>query len=236
MRGILNILIFCIITAQSVLFAQPAHAGAWLRELDTAFLSVGATIRHHGDLWRTENSLYAEYGLRQRLTLGMDINETAGLSGHVLVFARVPVGPVQRHTKMALELGVGGHHRQGQWQSMLKSSISVGRGFESRWGAGWFNVDAAVELRRPNRKPTYKLDATLGLPSVRLSARRRIRPLLQFETTYASGKPLIWSIIPGVLIDGRNASTWLIGLERKTAGQSNLGLKFGLKFGLWRQF
>jgi len=221
MRAALSVLFFCMIAAQS------AHAGAWLRDPDSGFLSVSATMRHLGDFWQSENGLYGEYGLAPRLTLGVDINEKPGIAGHVLLFARVPVGPADRRTKVAVELGLGAHHWQGQWGAMIKPGVSVGRGFTNRWGDGWFNVDAALEFRHPNPDPAFKLDAALGLFSG-----RRIRPLLQFESTYVQGKPLAWTASPWVLIDGRNDTTWLIGLERKTAGQTSLGLRIGH----WRSF
>ncbi len=221
MRTVLNILILC-------LFAAPqARAGAWLREQDTAFFSVSATVRYTNKTWRSENNFYGEYGVTPRLTLGLDINEMAGIAGHALVFARLPIGPADRRTKLAVELGIGKHHVRGQWGTMLKSTLSVGRGFSSRWGNGWFNVDAALEQRRPAPDPAFKLDGAIGL-----SNGRRIRPFLQLESTFISGQSPIWSLTPGVLIDGRNNTTWQIGLERRTAGQSSLGLKFGL----WRRF
>jgi hypothetical protein len=221
MRGHLIILIFCVITAHS------ARAGAWLREPDSAFSSATVTLRKLNGLWQSESGIYGEYGVTPSLTLGLDFNETPTIAGHFLVFARVPVRAAKGRTKVSLEVAVGGHHRQGQWGAMAKSTISVGRGFTSRWGAGWFNIDGSLELRRPNSDPIYKLDATLGLSSA-----RRIRPILQFESTHIRDSPLIWSVTPGMLIEGRNNTTWLLGLERKTATQSTLGVKFGL----WRQF
>lgn len=221
MRSALVILVFCMLAATSV------RAGAWLREPGTVFSSVSTTVRYLDGIWRPDYSLYAEYGLAPRLTLGVDYNENPGFSGHVMMFARMPVGSTQRRTKLALELGIGGHHWQGQWAEMFKSTISLGRGFSSRWGDGWFHVDGAMEMRRPNPEPAYKLDATLGL-----SSGLRFRPLLQFESTYIPGTPLIWSLIPSVMIDGRDDTTWLIGVERRTAGQTSLGLRFAL----WRRF
>lgn len=224
MRFALNILTFLILWAVT---AQPAGAGAWLRDKGTGFLSLTTTIRHLNGTRQAENRFYAEFGLAPRLTLGADINEITGIAGHALVFLRLPVGLNERRTRIAVELGLGTHHWQGRWGGMVKSTLSVGRGFSSRWGNGWFNVDTGMELRLPNSNPAFKLDAAIGL-----SSGPRIRPLLQIETTYISGDPLIWSVIPGVLIDGRGNNTWLIGIDRKTAGQSSTGLKIGL----WRRF
>lgn len=219
--NILPLLILCVITA------QPVGAGAWLRDKGTGFLSLTTTIRQLNGTRQAENSFYGEYGLAPRLTLGADINEIAGFAGHALVFLRLPVGSNERRTKMTVELGLGGHHWQGRWGGMIKSTLSVGRGFSSRWASGWFNVDAGMELRLPTSNPAFKLDATIGL-----SSGPRIRPLLQIETTYISGNPLIWAANAGVLIDGRGNHSWLIGFTRKTADQSSLGLKIGL----WRRF
>lgn len=221
MRTVLNILI-CYLCA-----VPQAHAGAWLREQNTAFLSVSATVRHMNGTWRTENSFYGEYGVLPHLTLGLDINQMAGIAGHALAFARLPIGSPKQRTRLAVELGIGKHHVRGQWDTMLKSTLSIGHEFSSQWGEGWFNIDASLEQRRPVTDPAFKLDAAIGL-----SSSRRLRPFLQLESTFASGQPTIWSLTPGVLIDRPNNTTWQIGLERRTAGQSSLGLKFGL----WRRF
>ncbi len=222
MRLTLSVLMLYLITAQSV------AAGAWGRDVGTGFLSVTTTLRQVNGAPELENSIYGEYGAWPRLTLGVDINNNPGLAGHALAFARLPLGSPERRLKMAVEMGLGGQHVAGQWDGMLRSKLSLGRGFSNRWGDGWFNVDLGAELHRPNPTPVYKLDATIGL-----SSGNRIRPLLQLETTYISGAPVIWSVIPSVLITRRNKkSTWQIGVERKTALTSSLGLRIGL----WRDF
>lgn len=221
MRLMLSALLLWLITSQSVV------AGAWVRDVKTGFLSVTTTLRQSDGILQSENSLYAEYGLWPRLTVGVDMNEVPGLAGHAMVFARLPLGAPERRLKIAVELGLGGNQVGGQWDSMVKTMLSAGRGFTSGWGDGWFNVDIAAEVRRPGSTPAFKLDATIGL-----SSGRRIRPLLQFESSYMSGLALNWSIIPGVLITGKNDTTWQIGLERKTARRSGIGLRFGL----WRNF
>lgn len=221
MRCTLILLIFC------VMIAPTARAGAWLREPETAYSSITVTARQLNGIWQSQSSLYGEYGLKPRLTLGLDVNEIPGIAGHALVFARLPIGPAGQRTKIALELGIGGHHRQGQWGSMVKSTVSVGRGFSGRWGNGWFNIDAALELRHPDPDPAFKLDATLGLKTGHL-----FQPLLKIESTRIAGNTLIWSVMPGALIDGPNNTKWLIGLERKSAAQTSIGLKLGV----WRWF
>lgn len=211
--------------------ATPAFAGAWLRDSGAGFLSTGLAIRDSSRVLRPEYSFYGEFGLSPRLTLGLDLNESqgpsGGHSGHALLFARFPIARGWHNTKVAIELGLGGSHYLGKWNGMIKSTLSVGRGFSSRWGEGWINVDTALELRRPASTPAFKLDATLGL-----SNGMRFRPMLQIESTYITGKPLIWAVIPSVMIDTRNNQTWVVGIERKTSGHSTVGIRFGV----WRKF
>lgn len=211
--------------------AWPAFAGAWLRDTGTKFFSNGVTLRKSGGFLRPEYSFYGEFGISPYLTLGLDFNESQGplgrQSGHALMFARFPIAHSWQNTNVVIELGLGGNHYQGKWDAMVKSTLSVGRGFSSRWGNGWINVDTSLEMRRPTSKPAFKLDATIGL-----SEGMRFRPMLQIETTYIAGKPLIWSVIPSVMVDGLNNQTWVVGIERKTSGQSTLGIRFGL----WRKF
>ena len=210
-----------------LLSAAPAGAGAWLRAAGESFVSVTGTLRHGDPDAARELSVYADHGLSPRFTLGADVNERPGIAGHAVLFARLPLSRPGARAKLAVETALGGHHWQGAWDPMYRLTLSYGRGFATRRGAGWLAIDAAYERRLGNARPIYKLDATLGL-----SAPGRIRPILQVETAHIPGKPLIWAVAPGVLIDGRGTSTWLIGLERKSAGRDTVGLKVGL----WQRF
>ncbi|MFT7595156.1 MAG: hypothetical protein ACI8R4_002482 [Paracoccaceae bacterium] len=207
--------------------AQPARAGAWLRDPGTGFFSVTNTMRNVAGPSAYETSLYADYGLWPRLSLGLDINERPGITGHAMIFARLPLGQTDRRTRFAMELGVGGSHWKGDWNRMAKSTLSIGHNFTSPWGAGWLNIDAAVEMRSLAPDPIYKLDASFGLAST-----HRFAPMLQLETTHIRSKPISWALTPSVVFKGRNNLTWLVGVEVKSALQTSLGLKLGL----WRQF
>ncbi len=230
MRRLLAALLIC------VNYASLADAGAWLREPGHAFSSVSSTFRKTDGAVTIETSIYADYGVAPRLTLGVDYNQRPGLAGHFLIFARLPLGRTDGRTRIALELGAGGHHRLGQWNGMLKSTLSLGHGFSNRWGDGWLAVDAGVEWRSGNPDPVFKLDSTLGLSSLNLSSLNRysgrFRPILQIETAHIRGNPMIWALTPGVIIDGPFDISWLAGIEYK----SSLETSVGLKLGLWRQF
>ncbi|TDK42152.1 hypothetical protein [Antarcticimicrobium luteum] len=208
--------------------APPAGAGAWQRETGRGFVSTTGTLRQGDPDARQELSVYADYGLAPRLTIGADVNERPGIAGHAVLFARLPLSRPGARARLAAEAAFGGHHWRGAWDPMYRLTLSYGRGSTTRSGAtGWLALDAAYERRLGMNVPIYKLDATLGL-----SAPGRLRPILQVETAHIPGQPLIWAVTPGVLIDSRRNATWLIGLERKSAGRDTVGLKIAL----WRWF
>lgn len=212
--------------------AIPCHAGAWLREVGAGFWSFTATYRDTTPDPTLETSLFGEYGVAPRLTVGVDINERPGITGHALVFARLPIGSAEGRNRLAVELAIGGYHWQGKWSRMYKTTLSYGRGFDSALGSGWLAVDAAVEQSPGLPGAFYKLDTTVGL-----SSGGSIRPIMQIETSYTSGFPVNWSVTPGVMIDAKPArngakTVWVVGIERKYAGEHSLGLKLGL----WTSF
>lgn len=207
--------------------ARPVCAGAWLRETGRTFLSVSGTLRDTTVGPEQELGLYAEYGFAPRLTLGLDVNDRSGVAGHALVFARTPLLRGHRRWRLAAELAAGGHHWQADWYGMLRATLSLGRGFDTPLGAGWANLDAAVERRYGFARPAYKLDLTVGL-----SQGQGLRPLMQVETTHVPGQGRYWTVTPSVQIDSGRDTTWLIGVERKSPPQDS----YGLKLSLWRRF
>ena len=204
-----------------------AAAGAWLREKGRGFLSLSATGYRIDGQVELEKALYAEWGAFDRLTMGLDINDKAGITGHALVFARHPIRDFGAYGRLAAEFGLGGHHWQNDWSAMYKATLSYGKEIKTGWGHGWIALDAAYERRMGSPEPAYKLDFTAGLSSERL-----FDPLLQIETTRIPGGPLYWTVRPSVMITGKENVTWLIGLERKSAIPGTIGLRFSL----WRNF
>lgn len=207
--------------------APPAGAGAWMREAGHGFLSLSGTLRQGDPDARRELSVYADLGLSPRLALGIDVNERPGSAGHALLFARLPLSLTAARSRVAVEAALGGHHWRGAWDPMYRLTLSLGRGFLTRRGAGWYAIDAGYERRLGNSAPIYKLDATLGL-----SAPGRLHPILQVETALIPGQPPFWTLSPGLLIDTGRDTTWLVGLERKSAGRDTLGIKLAL----WHRF
>ena len=211
----------------SLCAAQPASAGAWLREKGTGFLSLTGTVYNPSDSYDFKSAVYGEWGVTPKLTIGLDLNDRPGLTGHALVFARVPVSKVGKNGRFAFEFGGGGHHYQERWHPMYKIGLSYGRSLNTKWGYGWLAIDLAMEHRLRTSDPFYKLDATVGL-----SADRLINPMLQIETAYFSNSEFQWSVTPSILIRGKNNTRWQFGIERRSGYPKG----YGLKIALWREF
>lgn len=211
----------------SLCVALPANAGAWLRDKGTGFLSLTGTLFGSADTFNYKSAVYGEWGLSPKITVGFDLNDRPGLTGHALVFARVPLLDLGKKGRLSLEFGGGGHHYVNQWHPMYKTGLSYGRDLSTQWGPGWVAVDMAVEHRLGSGDPFYKLDATIGL-----SANRRFNPMLQIESSYFSNSQIYWAITPSVVIKGQNQTRWIFGIEHRSAYPKG----YGLKVALWREF
>jgi hypothetical protein len=221
LRQILTALIICLT------MATPARCGAWLREKDSGFSAVSATLRQRDQSYEYETSAYGEYGLLPNLTIGFDLNQTPGLTGHALVFARLPLAYDPDRGRIAFELGLGAQQFFGRWSPMQKFTLSYGGKITGRLGPGWLSIDLATELRSETPGAIYKLDATLGFNGPQL-----VQPLVTIETLKTTQAPLFWSVTPSLRITGQKDLSWLIGLEYRAAQARTTGLKISI----WRSF
>lgn len=206
---------------------SPAFAGAWLQAEGSAFASLENTIRQRGDDTVLETDIFFEYGLRPRLSTGLTLLQEGGETGHIGLFLKTPLGQTDKPYVMSLQADIGGYFARQQWFGMTKLTLSYGRGFRWGDGYGWLNLDTAIEYRMGEPAPFLKLDGTIGR-----SSGARLRPMVEVSLTQTKGKPLIWSVSPNLLIDGKGKLTWKLGLERKNDGQSSNALNFGF----WHRF
>lgn len=221
MRRIALACMICLIAT------QPALAGAWMRDKGKGFVSTTSTIRAGPPDADIEFGFYADYGLTSRLNIGLDINETPGVDGYALLFLRLPLPAPGPHSKLAIELGVGSHHRSENWHPMYRMGLSWGYGFASPLVPGWAAVELAIEHRGGHAEPLVKLDAIIGLTSS-----DGIRPMLQLETAIAQHLPLQWKLTPSLIIPGKGKIKWVVGIQQRSFGTSRTGLKVTL----WRRF
>lgn len=141
----------------------PVFAGAWAREKDELFiaaggnflLSDGAQLPVHYD-----PTLYAEYGLSERLTLGLNLfTADAGRQGALFFFARFPIGDMNAPDKFAVSVSFGARVDANLLpEKALRGGISWGRGLEN----GWLAIDASATKGTVDTTFRPKLDASWG--------------------------------------------------------------------------
>lgn len=221
MRRIIVACLFC------TFFVQPALAGAWLREKGKGFTSISTTIHAVSPVPSFATSIYADYGLFERLSVGLDLYIPSDSGGHVLLFARLPLPIHYMQLKYAVELGLGAHLQGGNWYPMYRASLSMGKGFSTRYGNGWMAADTTVEYRTGGGAPIFKVDATIGL-----SAFARFNPMLQLETAIGETLPLQVALASSVMISTKGKSTWVIGVQHRFTGIQQTSLKLSI----WRRF
>ncbi|WP_233270539.1 hypothetical protein [Chachezhania sediminis] len=213
----------CLVLGMLVWLAMgtPVLAGAWLRDKGAGFLSFGATLRPSRIVPNNEQKIYLEYGLTDWWTMGVDVNETPTVTGHALIFARLPLGRKDAAIRQAIEVGLGGHHWGPDWWGFYKVGYGAGQGFTNRWGNAWWAVDASYDRRLGNPEPLWKLDIALGQ-----SSGMKLRPLLKLETGYIPDEGTGGSFVPSLMIRGFRKETWVLGVEfRHFGGESSVGLR-----------
>lgn len=134
--------------------ATGAGAGAWMREPGATFLSFGADIGTAG----TVVTAFAETGITPRLTLGADAWRSYSGDWSVLAVANVPLGPIDRATRIALGLGVGAAHSGGKTGPQMRLGAHLGRGLDT----GWLASDLTVTHRFLDGETGTKITGTWG--------------------------------------------------------------------------
>lgn len=231
-------MIRAIILLIIVALPTTAQAGAWLREKGTAFLSWSNTISARSDSrYATDTSLYAEYGLTPRLTVGFDGYLGApGKASEALLFMRFPLGRQDRPARMALTFGVGAKSIPNPWgttteQALVKAGFSWGRGLKR----GWLAFDASVtgvthsSIFVPQQAGTnFSADFTFGQkPS------DKIMLIWQLQTGKTTNGPAYAKFTPSLVWSfGSGKNSVEIGLVHGLTGDKTQSLKLGF----WKNF
>lgn len=215
--------------------AAQGHAGAWPREPGTVFLSFSSTLSTGArtllapmtDI-RSGNQVFAEYGLTDVWTLGLDATRATGEGAPVsagLVSLRRPVWRGSGGGIAAAELGVGVLEDGDGVQGRLRPGLSWGRGFETARGDGWLGVESSVELRLPSGDTAVKADFTAGLKPT-----DNWMLIAQVQTgLYPRADPIV-RLAPSVVRRLGETTHAQLGLIGSVAGDDAVGLKLALWF------
>lgn len=208
--------------------ALPASAGPWLREKGSSFVASSVAINRQLD---SATQTYLEYGLSEKTTLVADVGmarlQTILTGGSVTLSLRRAIGPPDRASKLAYELGGGVEWTGTQTLPHLRTALSWGRGMT--WGkkSGWMTVEGSVLWDLTNALHVRKLDTTLGINLTDATS-----AMLQLYTAHSAGEGLV-TLAPSVVFTPFKGKFRLqIGSETEIRSPENSALKIGL----WREF
>lgn len=216
-----------------------AQAGAWLREKGTVFLSWSNNISTlSNSLYATDTSLYAEYGLTPRLTVGFDgYLGGPGKASEAYLFMRMPIGKKQRSSKMALTFGLGQKSIPNPWgttteQTRAKLGFSWGRGLKHGWLA--FDTSASILLHSslfvPGQAGTnFSADFTWGQKPF-----ERFTFIWQVQTGKTTNGPFFAKFTPSVVwtFGAKKSNSIEVGFIKGLTGDDSQSVKLGF----WKSF
>jgi hypothetical protein len=224
--------------------AHPASAGPWAREKGEAFLAFAvfgdaqATALMVGDaVLDRYASLYGEYGLGHRMTLGAHLGRS-DTAQDAVVFLRYTITASQAPWQIALDGGVGlGTETGVADRRLLRLGFSVGRGFGGigapRWwlplqhNGGWVALDVTGLLDIETEETIWQAEGTLGL-----SLSDRLNVLLLVKSEEWPGSDPAHTLTPGAAWALTDRATAHVGLRMGIAEDPILGLTLGL----WHSF
>ncbi|SDI23423.1 hypothetical protein [Salipiger marinus] len=208
------------------LLASGALAGAWPQAKGAGFASATVRLSWPQDLgtWTSleptgqYRTLYVEYGLTERLTLGLDLGRSVSGDVKTVAFLRWPLRQSDPGLRVAAEVGLG----QIDGAAVLRPGLSLGLGRD--WG--WMAADALVELPGGGRAAA-KLDLTLGLhlPSDRML-------LLQVQSGAPADGPGFVRLAPSLVTPLFRKVQTEIGGSWSLTGDRTMGVTMGL----WTRF
>tara|TARA_R110002051_G_scaffold93824_2_gene163606 strand:- start:19503 stop:20168 length:666 start_codon:yes stop_codon:yes gene_type:complete len=206
----------------SLCFATIATAGAWPREKGTIFiaaggnflLSDGAQLPVHYD-----PTVYAEYGLSERVTIGLDLyTADAGRIGSAFFFTSFPLGDLEARDKFAANVAFGVRvDAENPSEMLLRAGLSWGRGLTN----GWIAVDALATYGTNARTFRPKIDVTWGR---RWS--ERWTTSLQLQTGQGFTNDYYAKVAPSIIYDLKDNIQVHLGAVHALTGDRGSGLKF----------
>ncbi len=202
----------------------PALAGPWIRAEGEQFISLSIEGKVVGADMSSYGSLYYEYGLGPRLTLGLDAGGAHVDPTTSLVFVRTPLWRAENGARMSFDLALGSVQSGADSSFALRPGVSWGRELKGRPG-GWVSVDLTHRWLADHGQSLSKLEGTAGVP---WGARRKV--MMQMTIEKASGLGWSSSLTPSI--------AWRVhdNLELITGLTIRDDRSVALKLGLWRRF
>lgn len=205
--------------------AAPALAGPWLRAEDATFLSYSIETDFENGISDGSGfygSLYAEHGLTNRLTLGLEAGGHEKDMSKAIAFLRWPVGATDRTLRIAAEFGLG----LARDTFALRPGLSVGRGLKLGDTPGWLSIDSRAVIV-DSFDGVLETDITFGL-----SPAPNAQVILQLQTGVPTDSAPYAKLAPSYIHRIAPDRHVEVGLVAGVAEADD----FKLKIGFWHQF
>lgn len=219
-------LLVAIITVLAV--ASSATAGAWAREEGELFIAFGGNFLLSEGAQKPvhyDPTLYAEYGLSDRMTIGLDMY-TAD-AGEILTafgFAAFPIGDIEAKNRFMASIALGVRiDPNANPETLMRGGVSWGRGMES----GWLAIDASATFGTIDTDFRPKADFTWGQ-----NWSDNWTTTFQLQTGQGITDDFYAKISPSIIYTLRDdIKIHLGGVQALTGDQG-----YGLKFETWLTF
>ena len=216
-RWVHSLIVLCLL-------GSSAAAGPWLRAPGTQFLSLSVEASKDTLRPETYGSIYYEYGLRPKLTLGLDAGRDSWGQSSALIFARLPLWLSESGSRAAADFAIGQMTDSTGTYLAIRPGLSWGRAL--KWGqGGWLSIDATYAYVPETTNTLAKIEGTLGL-----NHSDRVKYLLQLIAEKPTGQDTLVSATPGLAWRFGKGSHLLGGVILRSDGSTTL------KLGLWRDF
>ena len=216
--------LLCLAALLALVLAGPGRAGAWPRGKGQLFVTTSGYMTWSGGPQPTGfAAIYAEWGLSDRVTLGLDLGRGVSGASKTVAFASIPVGKMDGKLRMAVELGLG----EIAGKTILRPGLSYGMGFNSKLGSGWVALDTVAEMGLETGVLDLKTDLTIGL-----QPGKRVKTMVQFQAGIQQNDPAFLRVVPSVVWEWREGTSLEIGITKGLIGPDETGLKISL----WRSF
>lgn len=199
----------------AILWAPQATAGAWPRGKDRVFVSA-LTYATQLDSY---TGIYAEWGMSDRLTFGVDIGRAVSGKEKVVLFLHRPLDLPLGAARLSFGIGAG----QIAGQTVLRPGLSWGRGITLGDRVGWLALDLIAEVDTDSRSVDAKSDATFGL-----SWTDRITAMLQLQGALEQGDEPVLRVVPSLAFDMGQGKKVEFGLTQSLRGPRETGIKLAL--------
>lgn len=229
-RGILAL------CAALLLLPATGQAGAWQREKGAGFLSLsGQYTRRYPDVfgYGAGNdrylSVYGEYGLRPKLTIGIDLGHDPDRDPRLFLFTQKPLRQTDHGWQVTYGTGTG-LIGETSWSSLR---LSVGRGLSN----GWITADGEILFALPDPEASeseqnviydWKLDVTYGR-----NLKKGRKGIVQAQFSRAYEQDLLLRIAPSYVVPLQKDKIHLEagGIFGLVGGEA-----LGAKLSLWYAF